>query len=95
MIYAMPIAASRYRDTIGASKDLLNSSAVWQTLPQHPNILPVADAVLGDDCLLNTYGTSTVGPGESEQPIHVDDVDAHLSVRFSHTGKRVPPGVQV
>lgn len=53
--------------------DLLNSSAVWQTLPQHPNILPVAKEILGDDCLLNTYGTSTVGPGESEQPIHVDD----------------------
>ena len=53
--------------------DVLNYGEVWQRLTTHPSILPVARATLGDDCLLNTYGTSIVGPGESAQPMHVDD----------------------
>lgn len=53
--------------------DLLNYGEVWQRLAVHPNLLPVMKGVLGDDCLLNTYGTSIIGPGEKSQPIHVDD----------------------
>ena len=53
--------------------DVLNYGSVWQRLAIHPSILPVARGILGDDCLLNTYGTSIIGPGESAQPMHVDD----------------------
>merc|ERR1712196_331807 len=53
--------------------NLLNEGEVWQRLCTHPSILPVARAVLGEDCLLNTYLTSIIGPGETTQPIHVDD----------------------
>ena len=53
--------------------DVLNLGAVWQQLPVHPAILPVVRGVLGDDCLLNTYGTSIINPGETRQRIHVDD----------------------
>lgn len=53
--------------------DVLNQGAVWRRLPVHPAILPVVRAVLGEDCLLNTYGTSIIGPGEAAQRIHVDD----------------------
>ncbi len=53
--------------------DVLNYGEVWQRLAIHPLILPVARAVLGEDCLLNTYGTSIIGPGEGAQRIHVDD----------------------
>lgn len=54
--------------------DLLNGGDVWQRLPAHAAILPVVRAVLGDDCLLSTYGTVAIGPGEPAQAIHADDV---------------------
>lgn len=53
--------------------DVLNLGDVWQKLPVHESILPVARAVLGEDCLLNTYGTSIINPGETRQRMHVDD----------------------
>jgi hypothetical protein len=52
---------------------LLNHGEAWQQLATHERLLPVIRAVLGSDALLNTYGTSIIGPGESAQPIHVDD----------------------
>ncbi len=54
--------------------DLLNGAPVWRRLPAHPAILPVMRAVLGDDCLLSTYGTVAIGPGEPAQAVHADDV---------------------
>ena len=54
--------------------DLLNADPMFRTLPVHVGILPVARAVLGDDCLLSTYGTVAIGPGEPAQAIHADDV---------------------
>lgn len=53
--------------------DLLNCGEVWQRLATHDALLPVAQALLGSDCILNTYGTSIVGPGETAQLMHVDD----------------------
>jgi ectoine hydroxylase-related dioxygenase (phytanoyl-CoA dioxygenase family) len=53
--------------------DVLNLGDIWQKLPIHHSILPVAKAVLGEDCLLNTYGTSIINPGETRQRMHVDD----------------------
>jgi ectoine hydroxylase-related dioxygenase (phytanoyl-CoA dioxygenase family) len=53
--------------------DVLNYGAVWQRVATHPNLLPIVRSVLGRDCLLNTYGTSIIGPGETAQPMHVDD----------------------
>ena len=53
--------------------DLLNLGELWQQLPIHEAILPVVRRVIGDDCLLNTYGSISIGPGESHQSIHVDD----------------------
>jgi ectoine hydroxylase-related dioxygenase (phytanoyl-CoA dioxygenase family) len=54
--------------------DLLNAAPVFQRLPVHEHILPVVRAVLGHDCLLSTYGTVSIGPGEPAQAIHADDV---------------------
>jgi ectoine hydroxylase-related dioxygenase (phytanoyl-CoA dioxygenase family) len=53
--------------------DLLNLGEIWQKLPVHQSILPVIRRVLGDDCLLNTYGSITINPGQTHQPVHVDD----------------------
>jgi ectoine hydroxylase-related dioxygenase (phytanoyl-CoA dioxygenase family) len=54
--------------------DLLNGPDVFQRLPIHEHIFPVVQAVLGRDCLLSTYGTVAIGPGEPAQAIHADDV---------------------
>ena len=54
--------------------DLLNADPVFQRLPVHEHVLPVVRAVLGNDCLLSTYGTASIGPGEPAQAIHADDI---------------------
>ena len=71
--------------------DLLNHGEVWQRLAIHPAILGVARGLLGDDCLLNTYGTSIIAPGESEQPVHVDDGPFIGAFRDGGSGLRARP----
>lgn len=78
--------------------DVLNHGEVWQRLATHEALLPVVKGVLGDDCLLNTYGTSIIGPGETAQVIHCDDfpfTDANNSAlrerpRLDEGGPRRP-----
>ncbi|MFT3976432.1 MAG: phytanoyl-CoA dioxygenase family protein [Sphingomonas bacterium] len=53
--------------------DLLNAAPVFQRVPVLPGLLGVMREVLGEDCLLGTYGTSAIGPGEPAQVIHTDD----------------------
>lgn len=53
--------------------DLLNADPIFQRVPVTPAILDVMRGVLGSDCLLGTYGTSSIGPGEQAQVIHTDD----------------------
>ncbi len=60
------------RDTVRYF-DLLNADPVFGEVPIHPVILPVVREVLGVDCLLGTYGTVSIGPGEKAQAIHADD----------------------
>ena len=62
--------------------DVLNYGEIWQRVATHPNLLPVVQGILGKDCLLNTFGTSIINPGETAQPMHVDDgpfIAAHNS----------------
>jgi hypothetical protein len=54
--------------------DLLNAADVFQRVPVEPAILGVAQALLGPDCLLGTYGTVSIGPGEPAQAVHADDM---------------------
>jgi len=53
--------------------DLLNAAPVFQRVPVAPPVLAVVRATLGDDCLLGTYGSVSIGPGERAQMIHADD----------------------
>ena len=53
--------------------DLLNDGEVWQRVAIHPWVLPVLEQVLGEGYLLSTMGSAVIGPGEKDQPIHVDD----------------------
>ena len=69
--------------------DLLNYAPIWQELVTHPLLLNTMRGVLGPDCLLNTYGTSIIGPGERAQPIHVDDgpfISAPNATPLRHRG---------
>ena len=55
--------------------DLLNSRG-WQTYQKallSPRLLGMARGVLGDDCLLGTLGTNSIGPGQEQQILHADD----------------------
>jgi ectoine hydroxylase-related dioxygenase (phytanoyl-CoA dioxygenase family) len=54
--------------------DLLNGHPVFRTVPVLPTVLEVVRGVLGRDCLLGTYGTVSIGPGERAQAVHADDV---------------------
>jgi ectoine hydroxylase-related dioxygenase (phytanoyl-CoA dioxygenase family) len=53
--------------------DLLNAAPIFQEVPIAPRVLSVARATLGEDCLLGTYGSVSIGPGEGAQMLHADD----------------------
>ena len=68
---------------------------VWQRVATHPALLGPARALLGRDCILNTFGTSIVGPGESAQAMHVDDaifVGPHDYQKPMRNRERLPDG---
>ena len=68
---------------------------VWQRVATHPALLGPARALLGRDCILNTFGTSIVGPGESAQAMHVDDaifVGPHEYQKPMRNRERLPDG---
>lgn len=53
--------------------NLLAHGAVYQQVPLHPVVLPIVDAVLGQQCLISSLSSIDIRPGESAQPIHADD----------------------
>lgn len=53
--------------------DLLNDAPIWQRVAVHPWLMQVLPRVLGEGFLLSTMGSAVIGPGEPDQPIHVDD----------------------
>lgn len=58
--------------------DLLNAAPIFQKIPVAPKLLPVVRATIGDDCLLSTFGSVSIGPGEPAQTIHADDLTHQL-----------------
>jgi hypothetical protein len=58
--------------------DLLNAAPIFQEVPVARRVLGVVRAALGDDCLLGTYGSVSIGPGEPAQMIHADDSLYHI-----------------
>ncbi|WP_162854611.1 phytanoyl-CoA dioxygenase family protein [Sphingobium estronivorans] len=60
--------------------DLLNAAPIFQQIPIAPKVLPVVRATIGEDCLLSSYGSVSIGPGEPAQIIHADDY-THLLPR--------------
>ena len=54
--------------------NLLAHSEVWQRVPLHESVLPVVEGVLDPGCLISSLSSVNIGPGETAQPIHADDM---------------------
>jgi ectoine hydroxylase-related dioxygenase (phytanoyl-CoA dioxygenase family) len=61
--------------------NLLARDPVFEAMPLHPNVLPLAERLLDRGCLLSGMTAIDIGPGEHEQPMHGDDIvmDRHLA----------------
>jgi ectoine hydroxylase-related dioxygenase (phytanoyl-CoA dioxygenase family) len=60
--------------------NLLAKAPAFAAMPVHPSVLPIVERVLDKGCLLSGMTAIDIGPGETAQPMHGDDllVDAHL-----------------
>ncbi len=54
--------------------NLLVHGAVWQRVPVHESVLPIVEGVLDPGCLISSLSSINIGPGETPQPIHADDM---------------------
>ena len=54
--------------------NLLAKDPIFQEMPVHANVLPVVERVLDKGCLLSGMTAIDMGPGETAQPLHPDDV---------------------
>jgi ectoine hydroxylase-related dioxygenase (phytanoyl-CoA dioxygenase family) len=54
--------------------NLLACDDVFARVPVHPAVLPVVEGVLDDGCLVSSLSSIDIGPGETPQPIHTDDM---------------------
>src|SRR5581483_1413477 len=54
--------------------NLLVHGEVWQRVPLHDSVLPVVERVLDPGCLISSLSSINIGPGETAQPIHADDM---------------------
>jgi ectoine hydroxylase-related dioxygenase (phytanoyl-CoA dioxygenase family) len=54
--------------------NLLVHGELWQQVPVHESVLPIVDGVLDPGCLISSLSSVNIGPGETAQPIHADDM---------------------
>jgi ectoine hydroxylase-related dioxygenase (phytanoyl-CoA dioxygenase family) len=54
--------------------NLLAHGEVWQRVPVHDAVLPLVETVLDPGCLVSSLSSIDIGPGETAQPIHADDM---------------------
>jgi ectoine hydroxylase-related dioxygenase (phytanoyl-CoA dioxygenase family) len=52
--------------------NLLTYDDVFWEVPLHSAVLPVVEAVLDKECLLSSFCSLVLGPGQEAQPIHED-----------------------
>jgi ectoine hydroxylase-related dioxygenase (phytanoyl-CoA dioxygenase family) len=53
--------------------NLLVHGRLWEQVPVHPAVLPLAEAVLDRGLLISSLSSIDIRPGEVGQPIHADD----------------------
>jgi ectoine hydroxylase-related dioxygenase (phytanoyl-CoA dioxygenase family) len=54
--------------------NLLVHGALYERIPVHPNVLPIVEGVLDAGCLVSSLSSISIGPDETAQPIHADDM---------------------
>ena len=54
--------------------NLLVHGALYEQIPVHPSVLPIVEGVLDAGCLVSSLSSISIGPGETAQPIHADDM---------------------
>jgi ectoine hydroxylase-related dioxygenase (phytanoyl-CoA dioxygenase family) len=53
--------------------NLLAHGALFESIPVHPNVLPICEGVLDAGLLVSSLSSIAIGEGEMAQPIHADD----------------------
>jgi ectoine hydroxylase-related dioxygenase (phytanoyl-CoA dioxygenase family) len=78
---ALEIAASPSASAFGKRNDrtgqqhvrgLLAHSEIFERMVQHPALIEIAEAMLGDDMTLGAYSARILYPGATEMGVHVD-----------------------
>jgi ectoine hydroxylase-related dioxygenase (phytanoyl-CoA dioxygenase family) len=54
--------------------NLLVHGELYSRVPVHANVLPLVERVLDAGCLISSLSSVSIGPGETAQPIHADDI---------------------
>jgi ectoine hydroxylase-related dioxygenase (phytanoyl-CoA dioxygenase family) len=54
--------------------NLLLHGEAWQRVPVHESVLPIVEGVLDPGCLISSLSSVNIGPDETAQPIHADDM---------------------
>src|SRR6201992_885620 len=57
--------------TVRINNLLIYDDLFWE-VPLHANVLPVVERVLDKECLLSSFVSLVLGPGQEAQPIHED-----------------------
>jgi len=58
--------------------NLLARGEVFQRVPVHKEVLPLAEALLGPECLISGMTSMDIGPTEKPQFLHADDVTLRI-----------------
>jgi len=54
--------------------NLLARGKIFEEIPVHDRVLPVIEGVLDPGCLVSSLSSIAIGPGETAQMIHADDI---------------------
>ena len=54
--------------------NLLARGPTFERVPVHENVLPIVERVLDRGCLVSSLSSIAIGPDESSQPMHADDM---------------------
>jgi hypothetical protein len=52
--------------------NLLTYADIFWEVPLHENVLPIVERLLDKECLLSSFCSLVLGPGQEAQPIHED-----------------------
>jgi ectoine hydroxylase-related dioxygenase (phytanoyl-CoA dioxygenase family) len=54
--------------------NLLARGKLYEQIPVHDDVLPIVEGVLDRGCLVSSLSSIAIGPDETAQPIHADDM---------------------